>query len=129
MRRGLLGVGVVAIVVTIGAVTAATSSSAPAEATRAVDFKRDELVYKPRKFTPMDGYPVKRIHWQSWTSNKARGKGLVVGVKTKIKLFRPELCEPIDETVFSEVKLKSVGRPGDCAIICANGNPAYFFGC
>lgn len=123
------GMSLVAMVAAAVAALAASSAAAPPNATRAVDFHHDRLVYKPKRFEPSEGLFVKQVHWKRWTTRKAVGVGRVpgLGVKMKIKLRGPQSCENLapGKQVFSRAKLNAK----HCTVICTIDGPAYFFGC
>ena len=117
---------------------AAQTTTPPANATLGFD-ALDRAVYQPRAFLASPGLWVKRIDWASWSTTAAGGsgrfrvpKGAVVGLKkksitVKLKFSQPKQCQVYDSAgnpvgtvnVFAELFLKSVGRPGKCAVICS----------
>jgi len=114
-----------------------------------IDVQKLTPVYKPHKFTPLEGYRIKRIDWKSWGNRRARGLGRFrvpespgLGhesgpVDVQVKLSGPKACPVYDQSgneigeivAFTRAKLTSVGKPGRCAVICVTGSPGYDVGC
>lgn len=114
-----------------------------------IDVQKLIPVYKPHKFTPIEGYRIKRIDWKAWGNRRARGLGrirlppsTVIGyesgrIDVQVKLSGPKACPVYDESgeqvgeivAFTRAKLTSVGKPGRCAVICVSGSPGYDVGC
>lgn len=114
-----------------------------------IDVSKLIPVYKPHKFTPIEGYRIKGIDWKNWGNRRARGLGRfrvpgsqVYGyesgrVDVQVKLSGAKACPIYDQSgnevaeivAFTRAKLVSVGKPGRCAVICVTGSPGYDVGC
>lgn len=108
-----------------------------------VDVAKLRPVYKPHKFTPLEGYKIKAIDWKRWGNSRARGVGRfrippspVYGyeagrVDVRITLSGAKRCPVHDQSgnvvdeilVFTRAKLASIGKPGRCSVICISGSP------
>lgn len=115
-----------------------------------IDVAKLRPVYKPHKFTPLEGYKIKAIHWKRWGNSRARGVGRfrmippssVYGyesgrVDVRVTLSGAKACPVYDQSgnvvgeipVFTRAKLASIGKPYRCAVICTSGSPGYDIGC
>jgi hypothetical protein len=114
-----------------------------------IDVQKGVPVFKPHKFTPIEGYRIKGIDWKGWGNRRARGVGRfrVPGsqgygyesgrVDVQVKLSGPKACTIYDQSgnevaeivAFTRAKLVSVGKPGRCAVICVTGSPGFDVGC